>query len=33
MEKTWQPQMTAAVRDELVAGWHKAVERTYHWVD
>ncbi len=28
----WEPRMATEERDGLVAGWHKAVERTYDWV-
>jgi glycerol kinase len=31
--KTWQPQMEAARRDDLYAGWKKAVTRTFDWVE
>jgi glycerol kinase len=30
--KEWQPQMESAKRDELYAGWKKAVTRTFDWV-
>jgi glycerol kinase len=33
VEKTWEPRMPADQRDELVAGWRKAVDRTLNWVD
>lgn len=32
MDKTWEPKMDAAKRDELYKGWLKAVERTFDWV-
>jgi glycerol kinase len=32
-DKTWQPSMSAEDRDEQLAAWNKAVERTYNWVD
>jgi glycerol kinase len=32
-DKRWLPDMTAADRDKGVAGWQKAVTRTYDWVD
>jgi glycerol kinase len=32
MDKTWEPQMDTAKRDELYKGWLKAVERTFDWV-
>jgi len=28
---TWQPAMTRDRRDGLVAGWRKAVERSFGW--
>ena len=31
-DKEWQPQMEAARRDLLYAGWKKAVTRTFDWV-
>lgn len=31
-DKEWDPQMDAAKRDELYAGWKKAVTRTFDWV-
>ncbi|MFD4292954.1 glycerol kinase GlpK [Rhodococcus sp. NPDC058532] len=31
--RTWTPTMPAEQRDRLYAGWNKAVERTYDWVD
>jgi glycerol kinase len=30
---TFAPQMEAARRDKLIAGWHKAVGRSLHWED
>jgi glycerol kinase len=33
MERTWQPAMEAAKREELHNGWLKAVERTFDWVE
>lgn len=33
MEKSWEPEMTKAERDSLVAGWLKAVDRTLNWVE
>jgi glycerol kinase len=33
VDKTWQPQMGAAERARAVAGWKKAVARTFDWVD
>ncbi|WP_305092254.1 glycerol kinase GlpK [Prescottella sp. R16] len=32
-DKTWRPRMGADERARLYAGWNKAVERTYDWVD
>lgn len=32
VDKTWQPQMSADDRQKAVAGWHKAVERTFDWI-
>ena len=32
-DKRWQPQWDDAKREELYAGWKKAVERTFGWVD
>jgi glycerol kinase len=32
VQKTWQPQMDKATREELFTGWKKAVERTLDWV-
>jgi glycerol kinase len=32
-DKIWQPSMSAEDRDEQLAAWNKAVERTYNWVD
>jgi len=33
MDKTWEPKMDAAKRQELYKGWLKAVERTFSWVE
>ena len=33
VDRTWQPQMTEGRREELYAGWLKAVERSFGWVD
>ncbi len=33
MDKTWQPEMNVARREELHRGWLKAVKRTFDWVD
>ncbi len=33
VDHTFQPQMAAAQRDSLYAGWKKAVERTLGWVE
>ncbi|MET8775525.1 glycerol kinase GlpK [Nocardia sp. NPDC004654] len=32
-DTTWEPSMSAEDRDEHIAAWNKAVERTYNWVD
>ena len=32
-EKEWSPRMEANERERLYAGWQKAVERTFDWVD
>jgi glycerol kinase len=31
-ERRFEPAMQASQRDELIANWHKAVERSQHWV-
>ena len=33
MEKQWDPDMSDDTRKRLYAGWKKAVERTFDWVD
>ncbi len=33
VDKTWQPQMPESKREALYAGWHKAIERSFDWVD
>lgn len=33
MDKTWEPQMNSQLREQLYAGWKKAVTRTFAWVD
>ncbi len=33
LDKSWQPDMSGNRRDELYAGWLKAVERSFDWVD
>ena len=33
VDKTWEPQMDAGRREQLYAGWKKAVRRTFDWVD
>jgi glycerol kinase len=33
MDKTWEPMMDDAKRDEYYKGWLKAVERTFGWVE
>ncbi|MGC9521467.1 MAG: glycerol kinase GlpK [Anaerolineae bacterium] len=32
VDRVFEPDMDASERDVLVAGWHKAVERTFDWV-
>lgn len=32
-DRTWQPAMDEEVRRNLYAGWRKAVERTFNWVE
>jgi glycerol kinase len=32
-DKEWQPQMKSETRQNLYAGWKKAVTRTFDWVD
>lgn len=33
MDKTWRPQMDQTQREQLYAGWHKAVERSLGWTN
>jgi glycerol kinase len=33
VDKTWEPQMDPKLREQLYAGWKKAVRRTFDWVD
>ena len=33
VDNTWEPRMDAATRERLYAGWLKAVERTFGWVE
>ncbi len=33
MDKTWEPSMSREERNMGYAGWQKAVERTFNWVD
>jgi len=33
VDKVWQPQMRAEERERLYAGWKKAVQRTFGWVE
>jgi glycerol kinase len=33
IDKRWQPRMSAAERDKLYGAWHKAVRRSFDWVD
>ncbi len=30
-DRAFEPQMDEAAREELCAGWHRAVERARHW--
>ena len=32
IDRSWQPQMTESKREDLYAGWLKAVERSFEWV-
>jgi glycerol kinase len=32
-DRRWEPQWTEEQREEGYAGWKKAVERTFRWVD
>lgn len=32
-DKTWEPEMEAAQREELYRGWKKAVKRTFDWIE
>jgi glycerol kinase len=32
IDATWSPQMDRAIREQLFAGWKKAVTRTFDWV-
>jgi glycerol kinase len=29
--QTWEPRMAAETRASLIAGWHKAIERSFGW--
>jgi glycerol kinase len=33
VDKTWKPNLDAATRAKLYAGWKKAVTRTFDWVE
>ncbi|HHH40755.1 MAG TPA: glycerol kinase [Chloroflexi bacterium] len=33
VDKTWEPKMDEATREQLYKGWLKAVERTFNWVE
>ncbi len=33
VDKVWNPQMSAEERERLYAGWKKAVQRTFGWVE
>jgi len=33
VDKTWQPDMDARTRENLLRQWQKAVDRTFNWVD
>ncbi len=32
-DKAWEPQMDAETREDLFAGWKKAVTRTFDWIE
>ena len=32
-ERRWQPQMAEDERRKLYAAWHKAVRRSFNWID
>ncbi|MBN1666753.1 MAG: glycerol kinase, partial [Anaerolineales bacterium] len=32
IDKRWTPQMPAETRQQLYAGWKKAVTRTFDWI-
>ena len=32
-DRTFAPDMEAARREKLLAGWHKAVGRSLHWAE
>jgi glycerol kinase len=32
-DKTWEPTMSDAERDQYLVAWNKAVERTYNWAE
>jgi glycerol kinase len=32
-DKTWEPEMEEAEREELYRGWKKAVKRTFDWIE
>jgi glycerol kinase len=33
VDRTWQPAMKSAARDEMYRMWKKAVTRTFDWID
>ena len=33
VDKTWEPKMSEDQREELYAGWKKAVTRTFDWAE
>ena len=33
VDRTWEPRMPAAQRDELYRNWKRAVERSFAWVE
>jgi glycerol kinase len=33
VDQRWEPMMDAETRGSLIAGWKKAVTRTFDWVE
>ncbi len=33
MDRRWKPAMAAVQREALLAGWHRAVERSFGWIE